>query len=257
MHKRTHRLERATSAPPGPSDGAESQLAKSDLQVRLANSRADYEGAFELLERRYRQAGLACVSSRRFRVMPYHLWEQSQVIVAADSDRVVATVTIVKDSRVYGLPMEESFPNVVAGLRESEGGLAEVCSLAIDKEGQRSTPDVFGQVTRLMMFYARCNFLHRLVAVVHPRHSHFYRRAMGFDVAGDICRYAQVEGQPGVALVGSSTESDRYESRWRQLYFEGQFTEAELKPRKMCQLDRAYFQMLAGELSGVTRRRAA
>ena len=217
-------------------------LSIDSIDFRLARSRRDLIGAFELLQRRYAEAGLSSDRSAELRVMPYHLWSQTQVFVAVHRNQVIGSVSLTRDGNPAGVPMESTYGDVIERLRDEGKSFGEVCSLTVDSPGDRSTGEIFGQLTRMIMFYSRHIGLDQLVAVVHPRHAKFYERAMGFDTIGGPTQYHQVADQPGMPILGSVNDRDRYRRRWQQFYFDGCYAEGELDPSPLCVADVEFFR---------------
>lgn len=217
-------------------------LSINAIDFRLARSRRDLTGAFELLQRRYAEAGLSADRSAELRVLPYHLWRETQIFVAVHRGKVIGSVSLTRDGNDSGIPMESTYGDVVERLRRERQSFGEVCSLTVDSPGDRSTGEIFGQLTRMIMFFSRHIGLDQLVAVVHPRHAKFYQRAMGFDTIGGPTQYHQVAGQPGIPILGSVNNRDRYRRRWQQFYFDGCYAKGVLDPSPLSFADVNYFR---------------
>jgi hypothetical protein len=224
---------------------------------RAAKSRSDYEGAFRILQQRYAESGLTRNFGAKMRVMPYHLWADTQVFVALYQDRIIGSVSLVRDGVSHGLPMESTYRESVDGLRSAGVRLGEVCCLCVGSEKTHSSGELFAGLTRIMMFHARYTGLDCLVAVVHPRHGKFYRLAMGFAEIGGLSAYRQVAGQPGVPILGAVKDDSSYRDRWKRNYFVGNVTDEELRPHPMTMIDREYFRRFIGGAGGEAVRRAA
>ncbi len=228
----------------GPSDAPFGQptLAIHQVDYKIARTRSELTGAFTLLQRRYTDAGLSATSRMAMRVMPYHLWPHTQVFVALRSNQVIGTVSLVRDAPDHGVPMESAYGDTIRRLRGDAVPFAEVCSLSVQSPPGESTGNIFGQLTRLMMFHARHVGLDTLVAVVHPRHQKFYQRAMGFQTIGGVKRYLQAAGRPGVPILGSVNDRSAYRSRWQRFYFDGDFSDDDLAPNHLALSDRTFFR---------------
>ncbi len=87
------------------------------VTYRAARSRSDFEGAFRILQQRYSESGLTRNFGAKLRVMPYHLWVDTQVFVAVYQDRVIGSVSLVRDGGEHGLPMESTYKESIEGLR--------------------------------------------------------------------------------------------------------------------------------------------
>ncbi len=206
-----------------------------EIKYRPVCSRSDLLGAFALLQNRYEAAGLAesmpsRTSMPSIRMMPYHGWYQSQVFVAAMGRRIVGTVTLIRDGQNC-LPISENYRREIQSAR-AIGRVGEITSLAVDPVHPKPT-EVFGQLTRLLTFFARYHRMDYLAATVHPRHAKFYQNAMGFRVIGDEIQCDHVAGKPGVAVLGSVNNASDYRDRWKDYYFTGRFTRDKLLPRPM------------------------
>ena len=204
-----------------------------------ARNRTDLLAAFTLLQQRYRQAGLATDDQDSLRIMPYHFCSATQIFIARTSKEVTGTVTLVGESE-QPLPMFQAYPELAWQLKRRCGRIGEVTSLAISSH-RSSKGEIFLGLTRLLTFFARRHRLDHLVATVHPRHANFYRRAMGFEIIGDIKPCDSVGGSPGVAVVGSVNERHRYREPWRNLFFEGEFDQYCLAAKPMSDVHAKYF----------------
>lgn len=205
------------------------------IVCRPVHSRSDLMDAFRLLQQRYEATGLAEATPRGpiagyIRMRPYHGWTQSQVFVATIQEQVVGTVTLILDGE-FDLPMSEYFPREIRAARQ-KGKVCEIASLAVDPVHPKPT-EVFGQLTRVLTFFARYHAMDSHVATVHPRHAKFYRHAMGFEIIGDEIQCQQVGGKPGVAVIGSVNDSTKYRKRWEDYYFTGSFPPDHMQARPM------------------------
>lgn len=209
--------------------------SRDSICYRPVRSRSDLMNAFRLLQQRYEATGLAPATpnqgnSSYIRMMPYHGWLQSQVFVAAIGERIIGTVTLVLDGE-HDLPMAEYFPDEIRAAREI-GNVGEITSLAVDPVHPKSA-EIFGQLTRILTFFARHHRMDFLAATVHPRHAEFYQHAMGFQLIGDEIRCDQVGGKPGVAVLGNVNDQSKYRKRWQDYYFSGNFPVYLMEPRFM------------------------
>lgn len=257
VHRRS--AKSLSDAGPGFASEHARKLPGQRVVYRLAQSRSDFEGAFKVLQRRYRESGLTRDVGAKMRVMPYHLWPDTQVFVAldAESDRVIGSVSLVRDSSQYGLPMESTYREAIDELRQKRIRLGEVCCLCVGSEKAHSSGELFSSLTHIMMFHARHVGLDSLVAVVHPRHGKFYRLAMGFKEIGGLSAYRQVGGQPGVPILGQVNDDSRYRERWKRNYFVGSFSLDQIRPHPMTMIDREYFRRFVDSTKRDAVRRAA
>ncbi|KAA5546253.1 hypothetical protein FYK55_05035 [Roseiconus nitratireducens] len=225
------------------------------ISVRIARHRAQLREAFQLLQRKYCEAGLSR-ATQSLRVLPYHLWRETQIFVAQHRGRVIGSISLTRDGNEGGIPMESTYRDQVRQLRDTGRPFGEVSSLTVESPEDQSTGEVFGQLTRLMMFHARYVGLEYILAVVHPRHARFYERAMGFQAIGGLSRYQQVGGQPGIAILGHVNDRTRYRSRWQRFYFDGDFSDADLAPNSLSEAERSYFAQFLPQTADTGRKAA-
>lgn len=221
----------------------------SGIEYRLACSRSDFIGAFELLQRRYQDAGLAAscgnqVGACRIRMMPYHRWVQSQVFVAAAGERIIGTVTLISAGQ-FDLPILDYYQTEIKANR-AVGRISEITSLAVDPTHAKPT-EVFGELTRRLYFFARYQGADSVAAIVHPRHAKFYQHAMGYQAIGDEVQCRQVCGEPGVGVLGSVNDKSKYRKRWQDYYFSGALSRDEMHPRPIAADEYSYCSSLADQ----------
>ena len=120
--------------------------------------------------------------------------------MARDAGRVVATLSLVPDTTLLGLPMEAIYGEEIAGLRRQGRGLAEVTCLADDGLGPREFLPVFLAMIRVVLQYHARNGGDTWVVAVNPRHARFYRQAMGGVPLGERRDYPSVCDAPAEAL---------------------------------------------------------
>lgn len=203
------------------------------LTVRTTADRGDYLAAFRLLQSRYRDAGLSQTEATGLRILPFQLWETTQLIVAKANNRVVGCVSVVQDSDARGLPMEHLYPGELRDLRRRRAALGEITSLAIRRHESPFDNTIFQELAGSLVAYARRTGIRFLTAVVHPRHAQLYQRCLGFEIIGGLRRCHHVDGNPGVAIMGDLLAPGRIRARWRRIYFSSDPADARLSHRPM------------------------
>jgi hypothetical protein len=119
--------------------------------------------------------------------------------VARDGDRVVATFSLVPDTRLLGLPMESIYAPEIDALRREGRGLGEVVSLADRDLTPREFLPVFMALIRLMLQYHVRHGGDTWALAVNPRHGGFYRKVLGAIPMGERRSYPSVSGHPAEA----------------------------------------------------------
>jgi hypothetical protein len=122
-------------------------------------------------------------------------------LVALDQERVVATLTLVPDSKILGLPMESIYGPEVAQLRAAGLNPAEAISLADTNLSIREFVQVFKALIKLAMQYHAANDGDSWIITVNPRHSSFYQKVLGFVPMGSKRSYPTVQNHPAEAYL--------------------------------------------------------
>jgi len=111
----------------------------------------------------------------------YHALPTTTTLIAVDQERVVGTLTVVRDNRL-GLPLDKVFD--VKSLRGGAQRLAEITSLVIHRDYRR---EMGGQILfpllRLMYEYSTSYFgVNHLLVTIHPKDIHFYKSLLLFKI---------------------------------------------------------------------------
>ena len=80
-----------------------------EIRVKIASEQEELEGAFRLLATNYRACGYEQQNTGLFRFTPYHVLPGTVTLVAKHESRVVATLSVVPDTELCGLPMESVY----------------------------------------------------------------------------------------------------------------------------------------------------
>jgi hypothetical protein len=163
-------------------DGLEDLPADRDVppgafRIRVARSSQSREQAGALVKRRY--------SSRGYRVATTKAADPNLfTFVAYSSGELMGTVGLRIDSQ-RGLAADELYRAEVDALRRPGSRICEFTRLAIDANANASSkPVLAGLFHTAYLFAYRIRGYDSAVIEVNPRHVVFYRRALGFEVAG-------------------------------------------------------------------------
>lgn len=214
-----------------------------DPIYRIAGTPADRMAAFQLVHRKYSQADLIESNPYGVRVTPYHLLPTTNVFVAIEQKRTVCTVTLIGDGPL-GLPMESTYEDVVADRRTRGLYVGEVSCLAFEQMPINKFLLVFMQLTRLMTQHARSYGMDQFLIAVHPQHSRFYQRFMGFEQVGPLKNYATVRDAPAVACCLDFSAIDRNRPKCYSAFFGTRIPEEELVSRPMSDDECTFFEPL-------------
>lgn len=212
------------------------------ITVKVATTRAELEGAFRIVYRRYLGSGLCSTNPHEMRVTPYHLLPTTAVFVAVYQGEVIFTMSLIADGE-QGVPMESVFPDEISELRARGVRFAEVSCMADRRKDMTRFLPLFVRVTRHMFQFARHHGVEQLVVAVHPKHARFYQRFFGFrQWDGGVRRYQSVENKPAVAC---SLDWDWLSAERREQFFGEPIPASELQPRPMTADEQVYFGQAA------------
>jgi hypothetical protein len=167
-------------------------LVRKGYQIRIANGMdALKRQTARLIERMYSSRGL----------FPYgqgvSLDERNITVVACKDEHAVATLTLSMDMG-EGLLADTLYRDEIDALRRVGGRVCEVTRFAMDPA--HSSHEALAGMLQILYILARLT--HRVTDVfieVHPRHSGFYRRLLGYQVLGPE-RICPRVGAPAVLM---------------------------------------------------------
>jgi hypothetical protein len=166
------------------------------LVVKIASERLEWEQAFRLVSANYQAIGAEPPCPGAIRFTPYHALPDTATFVALEGREVLATMSLVLDNTLLGLPAESLYPEEIDGLRRAGRCVVEVTSLADRELSVREFIPVFVALARLMTHYAISQGADALVITCRPRHGSFYRKLMGFQPFGPCRAYPAVQNYP-------------------------------------------------------------
>lgn len=205
-------------------DAASSPLAEPPippLRFHQASAWREVREAFSLLYQSYREKGLIAENPYGLRFTHFNLLPESGSFVVKADDQVIATLSVLADSRHFGLPMAELYREELAGLQTDGRQLAEISGLAIDPRYAPLSILLVMNLVKMLYRYSVELGVTDLVAACHPRHARLYRRLFLFEPIGEVRTYRSVNDAPAVALRLDLT---RVEERYREVYDEDGFT---------------------------------
>lgn len=170
------------------------------ITVKIASTASEWRQAFQLAASSYQTRGYETRGTNCLRFTPYHALPDTRTFVALHGDRVVATLTVVMDNTLLGLPMEESYPDEIAALRRQGRRLAETTTLADAGLSIREFIQVFLSLIKVAMHYHRRHGGDTPVIAVNPRHRAFYTKTLGFACLGPVRSYSAVQDHPAEAF---------------------------------------------------------
>jgi hypothetical protein len=170
-------------------------------KCKLATRPSEWEAAFRLVAANYKQRGYEPPDSPPVRFTPFHALPQTVTLIAQTEDRVVATLSLVFDNDLLGLPMQSIYAEELDQLRRQGRSLVEVTSLADTSVTPREFMPIFVTLMRILTQYGLAQGADTFVISINPRHRAFYRKVMGFEAFGPRRAYPNVQNHPAEAFL--------------------------------------------------------
>lgn len=167
------------------------QLKNPNIVVRLAETAEEVEAANRLVCANYVDVGL-WDDEEEFRSSKYHHTVARIVFVMLDGEKIIGTVSIIKDSQ-NGLPADTFQPQLMSRLRATGERLAEVTALAVDKSVEQQRTLVLFLYKYLYQYSFYYGGIDRFVATVTPKHAFFYESICCFEKLSNSTDYYYVK----------------------------------------------------------------
>lgn len=172
-------------------------VTASSMSMEFAVTRRDYLGSFRLVHQEYAAQGYIGDPEGRLYYMLHHFLPGTRIYLFKHGLQVVATLTRVKDSGLFGLPMDALYARELGELRRQGRRVVELCAFA-------SCPDkpmrhAVLHMQRSVLLSCLADGVNDVCITVNPRHVSFYERIYHFTVMGEERFYPKV-GAPAVAM---------------------------------------------------------
>jgi hypothetical protein len=179
------------------------------LVIKIAETRAEFEAAFKLLHAQQatlakQTGGQAPQEPSEMSVTPWHALPGTRVVIAMLGERVVATVSVIRDTP-FGFPLDRVLD--LSHLRRFGARLAQVTSMAWSEELQscRGGGVLFPLLKYLYEYCIRCFGVDYLVIATPPAQADYFEAVFYFErldqgplTGGDASPGA---GRPAVGLM--------------------------------------------------------
>lgn len=213
------------------------------IEVKFASTESEWEQAFQLAASSYQARGYETPGANRLRFTPYHALPDTRTLVAKLDGQVVATFSIVLDNSLLGMPMEDVYPDEIAGLRKNGQRLLETTTLAEASLSVREFIQVFITLIKLGMQYHTSLGGDTYVIAVNPRHRNFYTKILGFVPLGPRRSYSAVQDAPAEAFwVDNALLKKNVPSMYENIFGQPLTRETLFAPRIPYSLIRRYSQ---------------
>ncbi|GAB3248779.1 hypothetical protein GCM10027296_11770 [Chitinimonas naiadis] len=174
--------------------GSEGQLLveREHFQIRLANTRANHADIGLLVDRMYSWRGYMLDRSEDDVLSGLG----RTTLQACSSESTLGTLTLNIDTG-HGLQADDLYKREIDVLRSQGRKVCELTRLAVDNRS--SSMELLASLFHLLHLFGRHMGMSDAVIEVNPRHVGFYRRLLGFQVAGEQRTCARVEA-PAVLM---------------------------------------------------------
>ncbi|MGZ5280097.1 MAG: N-acyl amino acid synthase FeeM domain-containing protein [Pseudobdellovibrionaceae bacterium] len=170
-----------------------------EFRVEIARTQSDLERAYALLHDCYVGINIIDPQPSGLRCNLFSFLPTSTIIVAKLGDRVVGTVSAIKDSK-SGLPSDNDFLKENNQFRQQGKILVEASALAVDPEF-RGNHSVSLLLMKYFYLYSKLHFQADFaIGVVHPRAEDFYKALWQFKKNGDTVKYNSLKGAAAIHL---------------------------------------------------------
>lgn len=177
------------------------------------------------------------------RVTGHHLLATTDVFLAWEGERPIATLSLVKDTTA-GLPCEVLFPLEAERRRRTGRRLGEASSLALAGTRLPRKAVLIG-LMRLLAQAARRAGLDEVLATVHPRHASFYEHVLCFEAFGSLTPHPRLRNRPARGLSLSFPRVDRLRPRSYELFFGARLPESAFAARVVSEAERSALRPIA------------
>jgi hypothetical protein len=181
--------------------------------VKLAETQEEFAGAFRVLHDSYVEKGFCSPQPSGMRLIVHHALPTTSVVVAKKGERVVGTLTLVRDNKLR-LPVEKEWD--LSWLRVGASRVAEITCFAIDPAFRRASHgNVFFPLLRFMYEYATKYFgTDYLAVVIDPKDKDFYEGILFFEPVDNRV----VEDYLGAPAIAQFLDLKQARSRFQKAY---------------------------------------
>ena len=168
------------------------------FRIKYAETRYELGGAFRLVYDEYKRSGYVTVKKPGNLLLHiHHFIDDTVVLLMLYREEVVSTLSLVLDTKEFGLPMDSIYQEELNILRKNGHRLMEGCALATSESFRGA--NIFSYLFRQAYWHAVNSCATDICIMVNPKHIQFYKRILLFDDLGVEKNYPRV-GAPAIAL---------------------------------------------------------
>jgi hypothetical protein len=165
--------------------------------IKIAEEPDEYRQAFAIIYEEYLKETYAKPHDSKLLYSVYSMLPKSVTFIFKSYLEVLSTVTLVQDTKLFGLPMDCLYKNEIQALRDSGRKVAEVANLATRRVNRWSNLMIY--LAKALYRYALFCNVNDVVIMVNPKHVRFYKEILLFEEFGEEKYYESV-GAPAIAL---------------------------------------------------------
>ncbi|UZP67567.1 hypothetical protein N1030_00965 [Desulfovibrio mangrovi] len=165
--------------------------------IKIAEEADEYKQAFRIIYDEYLKETYAKPHASKMLYSAYSMLPKSVTFIFKSYLEVLSTVTLVQDTKLFGLPMDSLYKDEIQALRDSGRKVAEIANLATRRVHRWSNLMIY--LARALYRYALFCKVDDVVIMVNPKHVRFYKDILLFEDFGEEKHYEAV-GAPAVAL---------------------------------------------------------
>ncbi len=185
--------------------------------IKIAEEFDEYCKAFRLVYQEYRASGYVNEDPRELHYNAWSLLPTTSLFVFKSFLNVIASLSLIRDSELFGLPVDSLYHDEVNTLRRQGRVVAEIGALANTRA--RRWSNVVILLFKALYYYAHLAKIDDLVVMVNPKHARFYRQMLLFEPMGEARHYDKV-GAPAIPL---RLELDKFADRLAEIYHDSDF----------------------------------
>lgn len=169
--------------------------------MKIAETLDELEQAFRIVYSEYRAAGyVKDPDPHQMLYSVYSLLPTASVFVFKSYLDVISTMSLYKDTWVFGLPMDAVYKPELDELRAQGHRVAEIGALATPKNRRWANLVVY--LAKALFHYAHLVDVDYACIMVNPKHVRFYKEIFLFEEMAEERMYEAV-GAPAVALYAN------------------------------------------------------
>lgn len=172
-----------------------------ELSFKIADTEEELESSFRLLHDSYVELGYMPPNKSNMRITYYHMLPSTTNLIAKYNDKVIATVSIIRDS-AQGLPLESEFN--LEEYRKNKSTLAEISSLVVDRQYRHEGGRILFPLLKFLWLYCYYYFaIDYIVMATHPKLADMFDAIILFSPLSEkiVPNYGFANGAPAVARI--------------------------------------------------------